>query len=76
MTVMKRLFLALAVLTSMIGISITAYADDDHRDHDWNDEYWHHEHYGYWHGERGYWRQRHHHHEFVRVGPVTIEQEH
>src|SRR5262249_56143854 len=67
---MKKLFLALAVLGSVIGTSLTAFAaHEDHRDHDWNDEYWHHHHYGYWHGERGYWRYRDHKHEFIRVGP-------
>jgi hypothetical protein len=44
---MKRLFLALAVIGSVVGSSLTAMANDDRRDHDWNDEYWHHEHYGY-----------------------------
>ena len=87
---MKKLFLALAVIGSVVGTSLTAMADDDqrdrdndhrdydnnHRDHDWNDEYWHHEHYGYWHGERGYWRYHHHKHEFIQVGPVTIEAGH
>ena len=84
---MKKLFLALAVIGSVVGTSLTAIADDDHRDHDgiidddhrnrdWNDEYWHHEHYGYWHGERGYWRYHHHKHEFIQVGPVTIEKGH
>ena len=51
-----------------MGISLTALAYDDHRDHDWNDEYWHHHHYGYWHGERGYWRYHDGKHEFIRVG--------
>jgi hypothetical protein len=73
---MKKLFLAIAVIGSVVGTSLTAMADEDHRDRDWNDDYWHHEHYGYWHGERGYWRYHHHHHEFVRIGPVTIEQGH
>ena len=66
---MKKPVLALAVLGSVIGVSLTAFAYDDRRDHDWNDEYWHHHHYGYWHGERGYWRYYDHKHEFVRVGP-------
>jgi hypothetical protein len=51
-------------------------ADDDRSDHNWNDEYWHHQHYGYWHGERGYWHTHHHNHEFIRVGPVTVEKGH
>ena len=66
---MKKPVLALAVLGSVIGVSLTSFAYDDRRDHDWNDEYWHHHHYGYWHGERGYWRYYDHKHEFVRVGP-------
>jgi hypothetical protein len=69
---MKRFILAAAITASVIGTSLTALADD-HRDRDWNEPYWKHEHYGYWHGERGYWRNYHHHHEFIRVGPLTIE---
>jgi porin len=65
---MKKLFLALPVLGAVMGISLTALAYDDRRDHDWNDEYWHHHHYGYWHGERGYWRYHDGKHEFIRVG--------
>jgi hypothetical protein len=72
---MKKLFVALVVLGSFVGTSLTAMADEDRRDHDWNDDYWHHEHYGYWHGEHGYWRYHRHKHEFIRVGPVTIEKE-
>jgi porin len=53
----------------VIGASVIALAQDDRRDHDWNDEYWRHEHYGYWHGERGYWQYRDHKHEFIRVTP-------
>ena len=53
---MKKLFLALVVLGLISGTSLTAFPYEDRRDHDWNDEYWHHHHYGYWHGERGYWR--------------------
>ena len=66
---MKKLLLALLALGSVLGPPLTALAYEDRRDHDWNDEYWHHHHYGYWHGERGYWRYRDHKHEFVRVGP-------
>ena len=65
---MKKLFLALAVLGLAINTSLTAPPHEDHRDHDWNDEYWHHHHYGYWHGERGYWSYRDRKHEFIRVG--------
>jgi porin len=61
--------LALVVLGLVIGASLTALAYEDRRDHDWNDEYWHHHHYGYWHGERGYWRYHDHQHEFIRAGP-------
>ena len=73
---MKKLYLALVVVGSFVGTSLTAMADEDQRDHDWNDQYWHHEHYGYWHGERGYWHTSHHKHEFIKVGPVTIEKGH
>ena len=66
---MKKLPLALAVVGSVIGTSLTALAYEDRRDHDWNDDYWHHHHYGYWHDERGYWRYHDHKHEFIRVGP-------
>lgn len=66
---MKKLFLALVVLGLISGPSLTAFPYEDRRDHDWNDEYWHHHHYGYWHGERGYWRYKDGKHEFVRVGP-------
>ena len=66
---MTKLFLALLVLALVIGPSAIALAQDDRRDHDWNDEYWHHHHYGYWHGDRGYWLYRDHKHEFIRVGP-------
>lgn len=79
----KKLFLIVAVLGSVVGTSLTALADDDHRDrdsdrrdHDWNDDYWHHEHYGYWHAERGYWREHHHKHQFIRIGPLTIDEGH
>ena len=66
---MKKLFLALLMLSLITGPSSIALAQDDRRDHDWNDEYWRHEHYGYWHGERGYWQYRDHKHEFIRVTP-------
>ena len=66
---MKKVFLALLMLGLASGTSLTAVPYEDRRDHDWNDEYWHHHHYGYWHGERGYWRYRDHTHEFIRVGP-------
>src|SRR5262245_6925139 len=66
---MKKLFLALVVLGSATNASLTAPPYEDHRDHDWNDEYSHHHHYGYRHGQRGYWRYREHRHEFLRVGP-------
>ena len=66
---MKKLLLALSILASAVNTSLPAPPHEDHRDHDWNDEYWHHHHYGYWHGERGYWQYRDHKHEFVRVGP-------
>ena len=64
---MKKLALALLVSGLVIGASVTALAQDDRRDHDWNDEYWHENHYGYWHGERGYWQYRDHKHEFIPV---------
>src|SRR5947208_3883881 len=54
---------------SVIASSLTALGYEDRRDHDWTDDYWHHHHYGYWHGERGYWRYHDHKHEFIRVGP-------
>ena len=66
---MTRLFPALLVVGLVIGASVIALAQDDRRDHDWNDEYWHENHYGYWHGERGYWQYRDHKHEFIRVRP-------
>lgn len=66
---MKRLVLAILVSGLVLGRSGIALAQDDRRDHDWNDEYWHHNHYGYWHGERGYWQYRDHKHVFVRVSP-------
>ena len=73
---MKKLLLSLSLIGLFVSTSFPAVADEDHREHDWNDGYWHHEHYGYWHGERGYWRTHHHHHEFIQVGPVTIEKGH
>jgi porin len=66
---MKKLSLALAVLGIISGTSLIAFPYEDRRDHDWNDEYWHHHHYGYWHGERGYWSYHDHKHEFIRVSP-------
>ena len=66
---MKKLILALVILASAIDSKATAPPNEDRRDHDWNDEYWHHHHYGYWHGERGYWRYRDNTHEFIRIGP-------
>jgi len=66
---MKNLFLVLLVPGLVIATSLSALAQDDRRDHDWNDEYWHHHDYGYWHGERGYWVYRDHKHEFIQVGP-------
>jgi porin len=65
---MKKIFLLLTLLGSLVGISLTAFADEDRRDHDWNDDYWRHNRYGYWQGERGYWRYYHHKHEFIPVG--------
>jgi porin len=65
----KKLFLVLSALCTVIGNSLTALADEDLRDHNWNDDYWHHHHYGYWHGERGHWIYHDHKHEFIRVGP-------
>lgn len=65
---MKKLFFVLFALGSLIATSLTALADEDRRNHDWNDDYWRHHYYGYWHGERGYWRYHDHKHEFVRVG--------
>lgn len=64
---MKKLALVLAVAGSVVGVAL---ADEDRRDHEWNDDYWHHHHYGYWHGERGYWRYHHHKHEFIQAGPA------
>jgi porin len=69
---MKKLSLAFTVLGSVISTSLTAFAHEDRRDHDWNDDYWHHRHYGYWHGERGYWRYYDHKHEFIRVVPDVV----
>jgi hypothetical protein len=66
---MKKLFPALLVLAMVIGTSVIALAQDDRRDHDWNDEYWRENHYGYWHGERGYWQYRDHKHVFIQVRP-------
>jgi porin len=66
---MKKPFRGVLILALVIGLSVRALAYDDRRDHDWNDEYWHHHHYGYWHGERGYWRHYDHRHEFIRVIP-------
>src|SRR5262249_40677269 len=65
---MKRLFLVFSMLGSVIATLPTVSADEDRRDHDWTDDYWHHHHYGYWHGERGYWSYHDHKHEFIRVG--------
>lgn len=66
---MKKLVLAFLVSVFVIRASTIALAQDDRRDHDWNDEYWRHEHYGYWHGERGYWQYRGHEHVFIPVSP-------
>ncbi|MBV9273485.1 MAG: hypothetical protein JO333_06295 [Verrucomicrobia bacterium] len=71
---MKTVILAVCVLGSLAATSLTVKADEDRRDHDWNDEYWHHHDTGYWHGHRGHWENHHHRHEFIQVGPVTIEQ--
>jgi hypothetical protein len=49
----QKLFLALVATGSVVGTSLTALAYDNRRDHGWDETYWHHEHYGYWHGERG-----------------------
>jgi hypothetical protein len=70
---MKTLTLAACILGSIIATSLTVKADEDHRDHDWNDGYWHHHDSGYWHGHRGHWAYHHHKHEFIEVGPATIE---
>jgi porin len=66
---MTKLFSIFVVASLVVASCSFALAQDDRRDHDWSDEYWHHHHYGYWHGERGYWQYRNHKHEFVRVSP-------
>ena len=80
---MKALLLSLSVIAAVVGTSFVARADDDHHyyehhdrdheedraDHNWHEEYWRHHHYGYWHGQRGYWVFRHHDHEFVVIAP-------
>ena len=66
---MKKLMLVLVAAALVVDPFMVALAQDDRRDHDWNDEYWHHHHFGYWHGERGYWQYRDHKHEFIRVTP-------
>jgi hypothetical protein len=71
---MKRLFLAVFAVGSVLATSLSAKADEDQRDRNWNDEYWHHHHEGYWHGHKGHWENHHHKHTFIQVGPVTIEQ--
>jgi len=71
---MKRLFLLLIAMGTVVVTSLPAKADEDRSDHNWNDAYWHHNHEGYWHGHKGHWEYQHHKHTFVQVGPVTIEQ--
>ena len=70
---MKIWFFSLLLCTVALSWQPSAKADEDRHDHDWNDPYWHQNHYGYWHGQRGYWKHHHHHHEFIQMGPVTIE---
>jgi hypothetical protein len=70
---MKKLFLTFLALGAVILPSLTAKADEDRGDHNWNDEYWHNNHEGYWHGHKGHWAYHHHKHTFIEAGPVTIE---
>jgi hypothetical protein len=35
--------------------------------YNWNDPYWHTHKYGYWHGQKGYWRVKNGRHVFVVV---------
>jgi hypothetical protein len=65
---MKRLVLALALFGTVIGEpQKTDAATVVTKNYNWNDPYWHTHKYGYWKGQRGYWKVVNGKHVFVVV---------
>ena len=65
---MKRLVLALALFGTVIGEPQKSDAATVvHTNYNWNDPYWHAHKYGYWNGQRGYWKVVNGKHVFVVV---------
>jgi hypothetical protein len=57
----------LAALDSIEGLGTTAIADLIATNYNWDHAYWHSHKYGYWNGQRGYWRVTGGKHVFVVV---------
>ena len=66
---MLRKLSLVAVAAASLGAAALAPTSASAWGGGWHHGGWHHHHYGYWHGERGYWQNRDHKHEFVRVSP-------
>jgi hypothetical protein len=73
---MKRLLLGLVVLGAVIGapknlnaatVVHTRSGTAVHTNYNWDDVYWHTHKYGYWNGQRGYWKVVNGKHVFVVV---------
>jgi hypothetical protein len=64
---MKSLVLALALFGAVISPQKSDAATVVQTNHDWNDPYWHTHKYGYWNGQKGYWRIKNGKHVFVVV---------
>jgi hypothetical protein len=63
---MKSLVLALALFGAVISPQKSP-AQTVVQNHSWNDPYWHTHKYGYWNGQKGYWRIKNGKHVFVVV---------
>ena len=73
---MKRLVLALALFGTLLAAPQKSNAAEVvhgargtavHTSYNWNDPYWHTHKYGYWNGQRGYWKVVNGKHVFVVV---------
>jgi len=66
---MKSFVLALALFATVLAAAPqkAAAATVVHTNYNWNDPYWNTHKYGYWHGQRGYWKVVNGRHVFVVV---------
>ena len=65
---MKSLVIALALFGTVIaGPQRADAATVVYKSYNWNDPYWHTHKYGYWNGQKGYWRVKNGRHLFVVV---------